>query len=208
MARADNPDAAELGALCDVLNWTDDETAQRQSELSARLDALQGLKDGGNWGLLDPLLHTDRAFLMITTILRELGKRIEGRTAPFSAEDLGLNTYPEDAALSVTGIVLRVANSTPVVLDLDTEDEDGVVRTRTWWQEQTLDLIRAARGLWWVLHGRVRLLRCPAPASGRTGRCGRYFVSGGQVGYPAKYCSETCRKRAQRRRRQGEHNGA
>lgn len=63
------------------------------------------------------------------------------------------------------------------------------------------DLVQAARGLWRVLDGQARLLRCPAPTLGHSDpakKCGHYFVSGGKIGRPAKFCSNACAKRDSR----------
>jgi hypothetical protein len=66
-------------------------------------------------------------------------------------------------------------------------------------------LLDAAHDLWCILAGEARLLRCPAPrpykASWRV--CGKWFVTGVTRGYPSRYCSATCRKRAERWRRAG-----
>jgi hypothetical protein len=63
-------------------------------------------------------------------------------------------------------------------------------------------LVWAAQGLWMILEGRARLLRCMAPAAGRgTKRCDAYFVSGGAEGRPRKYCSDRCTRRLEQRKR-------
>ena len=85
--------------------------------------------------------------------------------------------------------------------------EDGKGFRAVSWETNpfnTSGLMPAARDLWKVLAGEVRLLRCPAPAPGHsnpTMKCGRYFVSGGKVGRPAQFCSDACTKRDSRVRK-------
>lgn len=59
-------------------------------------------------------------------------------------------------------------------------------------------LCRAAHGLWSILGGEAELRRCQAPAPWHRGAedvCGRYFVSGGTIGRPRRFCSDACAKR-------------
>lgn len=44
--------------------------------------------------------------------------------------------------------------------------------------------------------GSARVLRCPAPAAGAPGRCGRFFVLSSGRGRPAEHCSRKCQQRA------------
>lgn len=71
---------------------------------------------------------------------------------------------------------------------------------------KTRRLNLAVRGLWRVLAGEAELHRCPAPRRRSWKPCGKYFVTGATRGHPARYCSDTCRKRDQRRRRAREES--
>ena len=65
-------------------------------------------------------------------------------------------------------------------------------------------VLGAARDLWAILGGEAELRRCEAPARGHSDHnltCGRYFVSGGKIGRPKRFCSDACAKRDSRARK-------
>jgi len=85
--------------------------------------------------------------------------------------------------------------------------ESVLTVVRCFYFEEAL-LVQAVRGLADILcmDGKVKLLRCAAPAPGRgSKKCGRFFISGGKGGRPKKYCSNVCARRwGQRKRRERE----
>ncbi len=175
--------------LCDILNWTD----QQAQKTEAALESTHGM--GG-----------------IVRLLRELGAQItRHQPGPIeqTVKEAGVECLLplwEDVRLSSEDLdlLLSVANESPQWFDLESvslgKAREVILATQGYDRDKS-HYIGAARALWPILEGKAQLLRCPAPAPDKGGQeCGRYFVSGGRVGYPARYCSETCRKRAHRRK--------
>lgn len=82
-------------------------------------------------------------------------------------------------------------------------DGDGW-RTRHMSLLSPSSILKAARDLWTILDGEAELRRCQAPTPGHSNpdlTCGCYFVSGGKIGRPKRFCSDACAKRDSRVRK-------
>ena len=216
LARQATHDDNEAANLCMILNWTDEEAAIAENALAEFLEGwseyakskealAKGLREfsGSLVGPSPCAKPSATNYLGTIALLRTIGTRIvEG---PEPQED-----FPSWEHLDLTDEDLFklnfVANQNPKDFRFERWGP-SVVATWTY-HRHTSQLVWAVHGLWPILEGKARLSRCPAPAPDKVRECGRFFVSGGRVGYPARYCSETCRKRAERRRRQREREEA
>ncbi len=106
----------------------------------------------------------------------------------------------------------RLANSAGErVLLLGGLGADGTPRTSMLLTQSRWFLaVSIARGICAVIAGEVQVRRCPAPEPGHSDparKCGKYFVSGGKIGRPAKFCCENCGKRDSRVRKRVRERG-
>ena len=166
------------GVLCAVLNWTAD-------EVEAWTDLLVYEGD-------ERREDVERAI----GLLRRIGERAATHWAE-SGGAWALLALDEWEATRLCAL----ANCQPVQYRLEPlgaapPTTDGPRPRRSIGSSGLLAV--AAQGLWPILAGEVELLRCPAPAPNEESLCGRYLTTRGRRGFPARYCSGTCRKRAQR----------
>ena len=186
---------SEFGDLCVLLNWSEEEARREEAALA---DVLAGLED--------PRVDL---FAGMAALLRRIGAEVvsaepgplEQQLRAFSDKSQ-LPLWEAFGALKVTDADLArleaVANEPAQFFRLHRLPGAGLHAASGYWVH-TSRLVWATRGLWPVLEGKARLLLCPAPAPGHSDpavHCGRYFVAGGKVGRPARYCSDTCRRRA------------
>jgi hypothetical protein len=188
-------DENESNALCEVLNWAQEEAEKVAGWVRQELAERQG----------DATLGDD--FACLISLLRAVGPRVAAYSETSEGPGVVKGLDPVQASgLAETDlrILEQIANYPPKRFDfvyLPTPNGHQVIFPSVSYQPHISRLVWASRGLLPILAGEARLRRCPAPASNKGGQeCGRYFVSGGRVGYPARYCSETCRKRAHRRK--------
>jgi len=186
---------SEFGDLCMVLNWSEEEARREEAALA---DVLAGLEDP----------RVDLFAGMIALLCRIGAEVVSAEPGPLeqhlrtSSDKWQLPLWEAFGALKVTDADLArleaVANQPAHFFWIRRLPGAGLHAASGYWAHISR-LVWAARGLWPVLEGKAKLLRCPAPAPGHSNpaiQCGRYFVAGGKVGRPARYCSDTCRRRA------------
>ena len=186
---------SEFGDLCLVLNWSEEEARREEAALAAILA-----------GRVD--LHGDLFTGMIGVLRKIAAEVVRAEPGPqeqdlrTSSDKWQLPLWEAFAGLEVTDADLArleaLANERAQFFRLMRLPGPGLYAASGYWVH-TSRLVWAARGLWPVLEGKAKLLRCPAPAPGHSDpaiHCGRYLVAGGRVGRPARFCSDTCRRRA------------
>jgi hypothetical protein len=216
-------DENEYHALCEVLNWTDDEAKKAALKIERHAEAWEGDAKHERrvreitrpWAIgaleawerrpqHDSGVREAGACAEAIAVLRTLGVKLLEHPAEKSR-------YPrEEYIIDTLGLsqydlfLLEFVANRPVkfyqlrVLDLP----PGLVDVSTRYPDSgSSRVIWATRALWPLLTGHAKLSRCPAPVAGSVSkrRCDRYFVSGGRPGRPAEHCSAACRQRKYRR---------